>query len=205
MAKILRMMGAAAALSAGLAFGQGMTGGGSGAAGATESSAMGSAEVSPNTAASVFPDQSFAIRAAQGGMAEVEIGRIAMQNGSSDLVKAFGQRMVDEHGKANEDLKHIAGIKGIPLPGAISSKEKKDAARLQKLKGDAFDRAYLADMVRDHEKDVAEFEREARSGQDPELKAFAEKALPTLKEHLQMARDASAKVGAQTDEKKKPS
>jgi putative membrane protein len=149
-----------------------------------------------STMTSTSPDHAFAMKAARGGMAEVEFGRIAAQNGGDESVKQFGQKMVDDHSKANDELKEIASTKGIPLPGAPDAKDQKTADKLQKMSGAEFDKAYMKDMVSDHKKDVAEFEREARSGRDPELKAFAEKTLPTLRQHLQMAEDAAAKVGA---------
>jgi len=141
-------------------------------------------------------DHAFAMKAAQGGLAEVELGRIASQNAGDDSVRQFGQKMVDDHSKANDELKQIASSKGIGLPSSVSSKDKRTAEKLQKMNGPAFDKAYMKDMVADHKTDVAEFEREARSGSDPDLKAFAQKTLPTLREHLRMASDAAAKVGA---------
>ncbi len=155
------------------------------------------------TGSSASADHAFAMKAARGGMAEVEFGRIAAQNGGDASVKEFGKKMVDDHSKANDELKQIASSKGIPLPGGPAAKDKRTAEKLQKMNGASFDKAYMKDMVSDHKKDVAEFEREARSGKDPELKAFAEKTLPTLKQHLQMAEDTAAKVGATSASPKK--
>jgi putative membrane protein len=154
---------------------------------------------------SATSDHAFAMDAARGGLAEVELGRIASQNAGDDSVKQFGLKMVDDHSKANDELKQIASSKGIALPSSVTSKDRRTADKLQKMNGASFDKAYMKDMVADHETDVAEFEREARSGKDPDLKAFAEKTLPTLKEHLQMARDAAAKVGAASSASKKTS
>jgi putative membrane protein len=131
-------------------------------------------------------DQAFMMKAAQGGMAEVELGNLAVANAQSDSVKQFGQRMVDDHTKANDELKSIAGQKNVTLPASLDAKDAAMKNKMSGLKGAAFDKAYVADMVKDHKKDIAEFEKEANSGSDPDVKAFASKTLPTLKEHLSM-------------------
>lgn len=140
-------------------------------------------------------DQKFIIEAARGGMAEVELGKLAADKASSDQVKQFGQRMVSDHGKANDELKTIAGGKNITLPTDLDAKDKALHDRLSKLSGAQFDRAYMQAMVRDHRKDVNEFKRESTSGKDADVKAFASKTLPTLEEHLKLAQDANRAVG----------
>ena len=127
------------------------------------------------------PDNTWMTKAAQGGMAEVELGKLAQTNASSDAVKQFGQRMVDDHTKAGEELARIAADKGITLPTGLDAKDQATKDRLSKLTGKEFDRAYMQDMVKDHRTDVAEFKKEAASGKDPEVKAFASKTLPTLR------------------------
>lgn len=139
-------------------------------------------------------DSTFARKAAQGGMAEVKLGQLAQDHASSDAVKKFGQRMVDDHSKANDELKDIASKKGMTLPTDLDAKDQNTYDRLSKLNGAAFDRAYMADMVKDHRTDIAEFQREANGGNDPDLKSFASKTLPTLQQHLQMAQDTDAQV-----------
>lgn len=128
-------------------------------------------------------------------MAEVQLGQLATQRAVSPDVKAFGQQMVDDHAKANEEFKGIASRKGVTLPSSLDAKDQATYDRLSKLDGAAFDRAYMADMVRDHRADIAEFEREAGHGSDPDIKGFASRTLPILKHHLQMAESAQAKVG----------
>ncbi|HEX3742945.1 MAG TPA: DUF4142 domain-containing protein [Bryobacteraceae bacterium] len=140
------------------------------------------------------PDNDFLIKAAQGGTAEVEMGRVAVQHASNAAVKQFGQRMVDDHSKANDELKAVASRKGFTPPAGVDAKQQATMDRLSSLNGAAFDRAYMQDMVKDHEEDIAEFQREANSGNDPDLKAFAAKTLPTLQEHLKMAREAESQV-----------
>ena len=132
-------------------------------------------------------DRDFIMDAAMGGMMEVELGRMAAQQGSSDAVKQFGQRMVDDHSKANEELTSLASSKGITLATTMDEKQHKDMMKLQAMTGADFDRAYSKMMLSDHKKDVSEFEKQSMKGTDPDLKAFASKTLPTLKEHLQMA------------------
>jgi putative membrane protein len=133
-------------------------------------------------------DRNFVMEAAMGGMAEVELGKLATQKATSDAVKQFGQKMVDDHSAANSELTQLAAAKGITLPTELDAKHRADITRLSKLSGAAFDGAYSKAMLDDHVKDVAAFEKESTSGTDPEVKAFATKTLPTLKQHLEMAR-----------------
>jgi putative membrane protein len=139
-------------------------------------------------------DSSFATKAAAGGMAEVKLGELAKTNASSADVKTFGERMVTDHTKANEQLKQIATTKGITLPTSLNAKDQATYDRLSKLNGAAFDAAYMKDMVADHKVDVNEFKREADKGMDTDLKQFASSTLPTLQEHLQMAESTANKV-----------
>jgi putative membrane protein len=145
--------------------------------------------------ASANADARFVLQAAEGGMMEVAKGKLAAQKGAHEGVKQFGQKMVDDHTKAGDELKAIAGGKNITLPGETPTAPMQAMlTKLEKLEGAAFDRAYVDDQVRDHEKTIALFEREAKTGKDAELKAFAEKTLPTLKEHLTTVQDLKAKL-----------
>jgi putative membrane protein len=145
--------------------------------------------------ASANADARFVMQAWEGGMTEVAKGKLAAQKGAHEGVKQFGQKMADDHSKVNDELKSIASGKNITVPGEMSnSPAQATLAKLEKVEGAAFDRAYVEDQVRDHEKTIALFEREVKTGKDAELKAFAEKTLPTLKEHLTMAQDLKAKV-----------
>jgi putative membrane protein len=139
-------------------------------------------------------DQKFVKDAAEGGMAEVELGQLAMLKASSDDVKKFGQRMVDDHGKANAKLKDLASGKGITLPEAPNAKQEATKDRLAKLSGDQFDKAYMKDMLQDHKKDIAAFKAESNSGRDSDIKSFAAQTLPTLQDHLKNAQSISPKV-----------
>jgi putative membrane protein len=139
-------------------------------------------------------DRTFTEKAAVGGMAEVEMGKLAQQKASNDQVKQFGQRMVTDHSKANDELKTIASAKGIELPGKVDKKNQATMDRLGKMTGAQFDKAYMGHMVDDHKKDISEFKKEASSGHDSELKGFASSTLPTLEDHLKMAQAANDAV-----------
>ena len=132
-------------------------------------------------------DQQFVTKAAQGGMAEVELGQLAAQKAQNPQVKQFGQKMVDDHTKANDQLKQVASQEGVTLPTGLDAKDQALKDRLSKLSGDQFDRVYMQHMVQDHKKDIADFQKEANNGKDQQVKQFAQQTLPTLKEHLQMA------------------
>lgn len=138
-------------------------------------------------------DRHFIRKAGEGGLAEVELGKLAAQKGQSDEVKKFGQRMVDDHSKANDQLKQLAQNEGVTLPTSLSATDKATKARLEKLSGEQFDRAYMNDMVKDHSKDVAEFKKESTNAKDPDVKNFAAQTLPTLEDHLKEARTIAPK------------
>src|SRR5262245_40158478 len=136
-----------------------------------------SSKPSPGIRAS---DAKFMKEAAEGGLAEVELGQLAVQKASSNQVKQFAQRMVEDHGKANDQLHELATQKNVRLPRELDAKDKAAKQRLDKLSGDEFDQAYMADMVADHKKDVAEFQKQSSEAYDPAVKNFAAQTLPTL-------------------------
>lgn len=146
-------------------------------------------------------DKSFVKSAATGGMMEVELGQLATKNAASQEVKDFGQRMVTDHGKANDELKSLAASKNIKLPEKMYAKQQEKIDKMTKLTGQEFDKKYMAAMVKDHEKDVKKFQKASQEAKDPDLKAWAAKTLPTLEKHLQMAKDLAKKVGAPTAKK----
>lgn len=132
-------------------------------------------------------DKTFVRKAAEGGLAEVQLGQLAQQQGGSDAVKEFGQRMVTDHQAANEKLQAIAQSENVQLPTNISKHDEKELTKLQSLHGAEFDKAYARAMHSDHRADIREFEHEAKHGKNPQLKQFADSTLPTLKEHLASA------------------
>jgi putative membrane protein len=140
-------------------------------------------------------DSSFVSDAAQGGMDEVKMGEMAAQNGASDRVRSFGKKMVDEHTKLNNDLQFLAGRKGLTLPADIGIAQKAGNKLLSTKTGRSFDESYVSSMVKDHREDVEAFQKEANYGSDEDVKAFAFKALPTLREHLRMAQELAHELG----------
>lgn len=148
-------------------------------------------------------DSAFMKKSAIGGMAEVELGKLAQQKGASEQVKEFGAHMVNEHSNANAELKQLAAAKGVVLPTALDDKHQKIVDRLQKLSGEEFDRAYMKEMVSDHKKDVAEFQKQSKNGKDAEVKAFAAKTLPTLEKHYKMAQSGHKMAQSRSPNKEK--
>ena len=136
----------------------------------------------------------FVKEAAQGGMAEVQLGKLAVERGGSAVVKLFGQRMVDDHTKANLELNQLAARKNIALPQELSAEQKATLDKLTKLAGPDFDKEYVNAMVEDHEKDVEGFQSQSEKGTDQDVRAFATKTLPTLRDHLQMVKDIKSKL-----------
>ena len=146
--------------------------------------------------AAVPEDESFAKDAAVAGMAEVELGKLAATKASDAGVQDFGRRMQADHGKANDELKGIAKTEGITLPTGLDAEHRALYDRLSKLSGSEFDKEYMKAMVDGHTKVAAKLEREADQGQDARLRDFARKTLPTVQDHLSMAKSLAAKVGA---------
>jgi putative membrane protein len=132
-------------------------------------------------------DMEFMKNAAIGGMAEVELGKLAQQNGHSPDVKSFGARMVQDHSRANDQLTNMAKERGVQLPQQLDTEHMAMRDRLAKLQGDAFDRGYIKMMVADHDKDLKEFRRQAQTSQDRELKRFARETLAVIEQHDQLA------------------
>jgi putative membrane protein len=160
------------------------TSGSPAAASATTKSSRTSAQ-STTTASLDRKDRDFMMTAAKGGMMEVHMGQMAQQMGQSADVKRIGARMVADHTKTNNELMTLATAKGVKLD---------TRHKMSKMDNANFDQQYLAEMLKDHQKDIAEFQREAQNGMDPDVKRFAAKTLPTLQQHLQMVQTASGKA-----------
>jgi putative membrane protein len=144
----------------------------------TQKTATGTTKAAKLSAA----DKNFMMSAAKGGMMEVEWGKLAAQNSQNADVKKFGNRMVADHSKANSELMALAKEEGVTLPGAKSPGKWKS------------DKDYMDMMVKDHEQDLAEFQKQAQSGTDPDLKAFAAKYSKVVQQHLKMAQETQAKL-----------
>jgi putative membrane protein len=141
------------------------------------------------------PDASFFKKAAEGGIAEVQMGQLAQDKSSTQSVKDFGAMMIKDHSAANEKLKVIADSKGIKWPTSPSVMQMASKTKLEVLKGNTFDKSYIKGMVEDHQEDIKEFQQEASSGQDPDAKAFAAATLPTLKAHLKKIQEIASAQG----------
>jgi putative membrane protein len=143
-------------------------------------------------------DKHFMSEAAEGGLAEVELGHLAAEKAATTKVRDLGDRMVRDHSEANDKLKDIARRLGVNVPDHLSATEYAEKTKLSALSGDHFDRAYVNDMLKDHRQDLAEFRREARDGQNPEVKAFASQTLPILEERLRLAEQTNRDITRQT-------
>jgi len=148
-------------------------------------------------------DQEFVTKASAAGLAEVNAGMLATKNAGDAGVKKFGQQMVEDHTKANKELLTLADKLRLRAASREDAEHEKMAARLLKLSGAEFDKEYMAGQVKDHEEAVALFEKQAKGGSDKDLKAWAEKTLPTLKHHHKMAKELHDKVGKSETRKDK--
>ena len=140
------------------------------------------------TAAAAKPtaaEKMFMKKAADGGMTEVELGQLAAEKGGSDAVKDFGSQMVKDHGKINDDLKEVAGKMNVTLPAKVSAKHHDTIEKMSGMSGAAFDKAYVPAMVKDHEMDIAEFEKADKMVKNPDLKKFIQDSIPMMKDHLE--------------------
>ncbi|MFP5041055.1 DUF4142 domain-containing protein [Parasediminibacterium sp. JCM 36343] len=142
-------------------------------------------------------DSKFAVNVADDGMMEVQLAKLALMNSSSTKVKKFAQQMVDDHGKANSELKTLATAKNITLPDSISNKNKDKYIDMAKKKGSDFDKAYTSAMVGAHKDAIDAFTKEADKGTDPDLKSWAGGKLSTLEHHLMMAQANDSLINKQ--------
>lgn len=138
-----------------------------------------------------FDDATFVKKAASGGMLEVELGKVAAKQAKRDDVKKFGEQMVADHTKANEELKAAAKAAGLEVPTKLGDEHAKHFDMFANYKGTDFDRDYAKHMVKDHEEDVALFTRASKEAKSKDIKDFATKTLPTLQKHLEMAKKIS--------------
>jgi putative membrane protein len=131
-------------------------------------------------------DKMFVQKAMQGGLAEVQLGQLTLQKSNNEQVKQFAQRMIDDHTKLNDQMKPIAQQAGVPVPQQVSKKDRATLAKMQALSGTDYDQAYIKGMIKDHKQDLSEFQTEASSGQDPNVKDAAAQGSKVIAQHLQM-------------------
>jgi putative membrane protein len=162
-----------------------------------------SSSVNSNTSSNMSPkvgnnvsssDGEFVDKALQGGLEEVQMGGIAAVKAQNVEVTAFAQTMINDHSKANNELRDLAKQKGISVTGGTTAEQQKEMNELSNLPAAEFDKAYVKKMVAAHEKDVAEFQKQANSATDANVKRFAEDTLPILKTHLEMIKAIQGKI-----------
>ncbi len=132
-------------------------------------------------------DRTFAHEAAQANMAEIAEAKVAENKATEESVKQFAATMISDHGQANDELKSIASSEGITLPSSPNKMQEREDSRLKSGSSSSFDKDYITHQITDHEKTIALFQKEASNGENPALKSYAQKTLPTLQHHLQMA------------------
>ena len=167
-------------------------------AGTTQSDTGKQTATAQSAKAPMTADHHFVVDTAGHGMAEVELGKLAGEKALNSKVKAFGQQMVTDHGRAGEELKSLAAAKNITLPTTVPATHQATKDRLSKLSGAAFDKAYVAEMVKGHQSASAAFHKEESTGKDNEIKAWAAKTVTTVDEHLKMARDLQKELSSPT-------
>jgi len=148
-------------------------------------------------------DQTFVNKAAMSDMAEINISRLAVKTSKDEGVRKFAQRMIEDHSKTSKELLDLVNKKRMKAPERMDAEHDKLAKKLSAMTGSEFDRAYAAGQVKDHEVAVALFEGQSKDGKDNDLKAWAKKTLPHLREHLKMAKELNKKVGGSSDKKDK--
>jgi len=152
-------------------------------------------QMAPPDGGTQMQDKMFLHKAAEGGMAEVRMGQLAAQKGNSDEVKQFGQKMVEDHSKLNNQMKPVADSLGVMAPRHLNKKDQAEYDKLSGLSGDAFDQEYISEMVRDHRKDLREFRREETGTSNPDLKVAVAQAEQVISQHLSMVQSmAQAKA-----------
>lgn len=148
--------------------------------------ALFAAFLASSSCAAEKPSQAFLKKAIEGNFAEVEMGKLAQQNGQNENVKKFGQMLIDDHSAANQKAVDVAKSMGMTPPEGPSPKQKADYDKMSKMSGAQFDRDFAAHMVADHEKDIAEYKKEAK--QTDAAGAYAKGQIDVLQKHLQTAK-----------------
>jgi len=144
------------------------------------------------------PEKEFMTNAARGGMLEVQLGNMAAQKASSNDVKQLGEHMATDHSQLGQKLQQLASNLNFTLPTDLKPEQQALVSRFETLTGKAFDSAYIKEMVNDHIKDISEFERALSQASNADIKQFVNEALPTLRDHLKMAREIAGKLGVKT-------
>jgi putative membrane protein len=142
-------------------------------------------------------DRRFMMETAQSNMAEIKVAQIAQEKASSDEVKQYARKLVDDHTKAGEELKRIAAQKNVQLPTDMG-KHQHMISKVENMSGDSFDRNFMKMQVQHHKKDVSNFQKQVNRSMDSDVKTFASTTLPTLQEHLQQAQTLASNTGTRS-------
>jgi putative membrane protein len=164
---------------------------------AGQPNSMPNSQMAPPDGGTQLQDKVFLQKASEGGMAEVQLGQLAAQKGNSAEVKQFGQKMVEDHTRLNEQMKPIADTLGVNAPKHLSKADQAEYDKLSGLSGDAFDQEYITDMVKDHRKDLHEFRREETATSNPDLKQAVSQAEQVISQHLSMIQGIAQQKGIQ--------
>lgn len=147
-------------------------------------------------------DRAFLKQAAEVNLKEIELGKLAEQRATNPNLKKIGAMLVKDHEQAAQSLSRLAASKGVALPGELSTWNRRSIDKLQKEQGEAFDKEFLSLSSKGHERTVALFEKESARTQDPDIKAWAQKMIPSLKEHLAVSQSVKPEAVAEKPQKK---
>ncbi len=156
--------------------------------------AFGSLQATPESASSGKDSKQFLAQAMQDSLAEIEVCNLALEKASDDEIKAFSQQMIDDHSRIGREIEDLANRKGVPLPRDVTSEQRSTYDELSGLSGQEFERKFVEHNVEDHEKDIEEFRQQSEQGDDPDIRAFAEKGAQRLSEHLKMAQEVGRRL-----------
>jgi putative membrane protein len=169
------------------------------------SPATGTKTVTGNSSSPSSGDKRFIEHVARDGQAEVDLAQLAQQKTQDPEVKALARRLAADHSQSNQQLMQIAQKDAVQAPTGADKTEGKERAKLEKLDGQAFDQAFVKEVVQDHQKDIKYFQQQQGSLQDPQLKSFAQQTLPVLQQHLQMAQQVGGASGSGSSSKPRTS
>jgi putative membrane protein len=156
-------------------------------------------EPKPGDQPTPVDDRTFVRKVSETNLAEINLGMLAARLAMNPEVRRYGQRMVDDHTTANEQLNALANKKGFQVASEMVQKHRALSDKLLSLRGQGFDKEYMSNMVTGHKEAVALFEAKSKDAQDPDLKTFATQTLPILQEHLKMAQSLAGTEKTGTD------
>lgn len=163
-------------------------------------SSSSSGQQSQQGAQSSSSDQNFIKKAAQDNLAEIQLAQLVQQKANDNNIKQMAQRVMSDHQQNQQQLQQIAQQQNVTLPTQPDAEHQRKYDKLSKLNGQQFDKTFVREQVKDHQKDVAMFQHESQNATDPAVKQYASQTLPTLQQHLQMAESSAQQLGVNTGE-----